>query len=77
MYCTHCGKKINENSNFCTQCGQKIEKKTSNYNIDASLDRNKKEKNLEVISLPLNELTVDTLKYILDSDETPKKLTLY
>ena len=34
-------------------------------------------KNLEVISLPLNELTVDTLKYILDSDETPKKLTLY
>ena len=34
-------------------------------------------KNLEVISLPLNELTVDTLKYILDSDEPPKKLTLY
>ena len=49
MYCTHCGKKINENSNFCTQCGQKIEKKTANYNIDTSLDKNKKEKNLEVI----------------------------
>lgn len=34
-------------------------------------------KNLETISLPLNELTVDILKYILDSGETPKKLTLY
>lgn len=29
-------------------------------------------KNLEVISLPLDELTVDILKYVLDSNETPK-----
>lgn len=40
-------------------------------------DIKKELKNLEVISLPLNELTVDILKYILDSNETPKKLTLY
>ena len=58
MYCTHCGKKINENTNFCTQCGQKIEKKTSNYNIDTSLDKNKKEKNLEVISLIIGIISI-------------------
>ena len=34
-------------------------------------------KNLKDISLNLNELNVDVLKYILDSDGAPKKLTLY
>ena len=25
MYCTSCGNKLEENSNFCTKCGNKID----------------------------------------------------
>lgn len=40
-------------------------------------DIKKELKNLEVISIPLTDLSVYILKYILDSDITPIKLTLY
>lgn len=45
---------------------------------NAFRDGIKKElKNLKVTSLPLSELTVDILKEVLCSGETPRKLTLY
>lgn len=42
-----------------------------------SNDIRKELSNLKVISLPINELTIDVLKHVLNSGETPFKLSLY
>ena len=35
MYCTNCGNKLKENTNFCTRCGERIKQNTSQNNIKA------------------------------------------
>lgn len=33
MYCTNCGNKLKENTNFCTRCGERIKQNTSQNTI--------------------------------------------
>ena len=39
MYCTNCGNKLKENTNFCTKCGKRINKSTNkNVVIEKKID---------------------------------------
>jgi uncharacterized membrane protein YvbJ len=42
-YCSHCGSKINQDSNFCTNCGYKL-KEDKNFQIDTTNKINIKKK---------------------------------
>ena len=33
MYCTNCGNKLKENTNFCTRCGERIKQNTSQNTV--------------------------------------------
>jgi hypothetical protein len=54
VYCSDCGKKINDNSNFCDECGKKINEKiddelTKNIENFTKKTANNLEKNAEIL----------------------------
>lgn len=49
MFCQHCGKKVQDNSNFCEHCGEKIDNNIINYKNEYS--DSKKGRSLKSVTL--------------------------
>lgn len=48
MYCSNCGKELNENADFCVNCGVMVKRKTNVIN-----NKNKTEKDKSIVSMAL------------------------
>ena len=57
MYCVHCGKEIEDNSNFCPFCGTKVYVK--DIDLPKKLNENKKEIDDAVLSSSNNDSCED------------------
>ena len=67
MFCSNCGKEINENSRFCSSCGYKIDNVKSNENIetDSNVPISQETKKVSPIpnDNPASESKTETIKH--------------
>jgi len=68
MFCTNCGKQIDDDSNFCTYCGQEVKKAPTIVDIQA--------KEEPISEVPLTETLEQPREIISIVEEEPKRQPL-
>lgn len=67
MFCTNCGKKINDDSLFCTYCGTKLVNQNINFNIASNNIANYKNNKMTILDILIIVMFVlNSLFIILD-----------